>query len=195
VLTRKEILRQLKTEKVYLGKDPNRTFTFYEERQLLPQPVGYRKSEPLYPEHTSWVIKDILFAQQIEKRTIEDIKREQEPGGGFGHERFQLLGLEKPPLNIYYRNHHHGQYGTNASDILVAIYETHLVVFLVEGVWGGFFGSPNGERKPMKILEKRVIPMDQYGAFVRDQAIGRVTGEGRVLEASNLFEALFGEHP
>ena len=65
MLTKKEIIKQLKNEKIFLGKDPNRTFDYYDENGLLPKSVGYRQQSPLYPEHTPWVIKDILIAQQV----------------------------------------------------------------------------------------------------------------------------------
>ena len=71
MLTKKEILKLLKNESVFLGRNPERTFEFYEENGLLPVSEGFRDDSPLYPDHTPWVFKDILFAQQVEKRTLQ----------------------------------------------------------------------------------------------------------------------------
>ena len=192
LLTKKEILKQLRYENVYLGKDPNRTFAFYEENGLLPKSQGFRKKEALYPHNTPWIIKEILFAQQVEKRTVEDIKRERNSGGEVRAEALTRLGLEEEPLNFYHKHIHHGKYQTRDSDILVAIYNTEIIIFLVEGLWGGFFRSQQIEPRDLRILKKTVISMEEYGDFVKNQAVRRITGEGKILEETYLFEALFG---
>ena len=185
MITKKEILKQLKHKDINMGKDPNRTFEFYEERGLLPKPQRYRNHEPLYPDNTPWIIKDVLFAHQVEKRTIDDIKRQQNSGSLFDEEVFQLLGLDEPPLNFYYKNIYHGRYQSKDSDILVAIYNNEIIFFLIEGL-------RSKRQRHLRILQKESISMDQYGEFMKHQAIRRITGEGRVLEETYLFETLFG---
>jgi len=192
VLTRREILRHLKNEDVYLGKDPDRTFSLYQEKGLLPKPQGFRRNEPLYPDHTPRVIKGILFAQQVEKRTIDEIVRERLSGSEIQAEALMRLGLEEPPLNFYTKHVHHGKFGSPDSDILVAIYKTHIVIFLLVGLWGGFFHSPHTAPKPLRVLKKFVLSMEQYGDYVSHQAIRRITAEGTLLEETYLFEALLG---
>lgn len=185
MLTKKEILKQLKTNDVYMGKDPNRTFALYEERGLLPQPQGYRKNEPLYPDNTPWIVKDVVYLHQVEKRTIDDIKRRQNESGSFNRQILQFLGLDEPPLNLYSKNIYHGRYQSKDSDILVAIYNTKIIFFLLEGL------RTNRQRR-FKILQKKTVTMEEYGEYVKYQAIRRITGEGKVLEETYLFEALFG---
>ena len=192
MLTVKEILKQLRSENVYLGKDPHRTFRFYEERGLLPEPEGFRKNEPLYPENTPWVIKNILFAQQVEKRTVEDIIREQRSGNEMRAEALQALGLEEEPLNFYTQHVYHGKYQTKDSDILVAIYKTEIVIFLLEGLWGGLFHSPHTEFRKLRVLKKVTLSLEEYGEYVQYQAVRKITGEGKLLEETYLFETLFG---
>lgn len=192
MLTVKEILKQLRNEEVYLGKDPLRTFRFYEERGLLPEPEGFRKNEPLYPENTPWVIKDILFAHQIEKRTVDDIVREQRFGDEMRTEALKSLGLEEAPLNFYTKHIYHGKYHSKDSDILVAIFRTEIVIFLLEGLWGGFFHSPNTEPRKLRVLKKVTVTLEEYGEYVKYQAIRKITGEGILLEETYLFETLFG---
>ena len=192
LLTVKEILKQLRSENVFLGKDPHRTFRFYEEKGLLPEPEGFRKNEPLYPENTPWVIKDLLFAQQVEKRTIDDIIREQRFGHQTRAKALKSLGLEEEPLNFYTQNVYHGKYQSKDSDILVAIYRTEIVIFLLEGLWGGFFHSPNTGSKKLHVLKKVTLTLEEYGEYVKSQAIRKIAGEGKLLEETYLFETLFG---
>jgi hypothetical protein len=168
-----------------MGKDPGRTFEFYEEKGLLPKPKRYRGQEPLYPDNTPWIVKDVLFAHQVEKRTIDDIKRQQDSGTIIDEEIFQQLGLDEPPLNFYYKNVYRGRYQSKDSDILVAIYNNEIIFFLVEGL------GRNRQRQ-LNVLQREIISMEQYGDFVKHQAIRRVTGEGKVLEETYLFETLFG---
>ena len=192
LLTVKEILKQLRSEDVYLGKDPHRTFRFYEEKGLLPEPEGFRRNEPLYPENTPWVIKDILFAQQVEKRTVDDIVREQRQGNQMRTEALKSLGLEEAPLNFYTKHVYHGKYHSKDSDILVAIFRTEMVIFLLEGLWGGFFRSPNTESRKLRVLKKVTVTLEEYGEYVKYQAIRKIAGEGKLIEDTYLFETLFG---
>jgi len=192
LLTVKEILKQLRNENVYLGKNPIRTFALYEEKGLLPEPEGFRKNEPLYPENTPWVIKNILFAQQVEKRTVEDIRREQRSGAEMRSEALICLGLEDEPLNFCINHVHHGKYRSKDSDVLVAVYNTEIVIFLVEGLWGGFFHSPHSELEKLRVLKKVTLTLEEYGEYAKYQAVRRLTGEGKLSEETYLFETLFG---
>jgi hypothetical protein len=185
LLTKKEILKQLKNENVYMGKDPNRTFAFYEERGLLPQSREYRKSKPLYPDNTPWILKEILFAHQVEKMTIEEIRRQQQSGSLFDPDILESFGLDALPLNFYYKTLYHGKYQSKNSDILVAIYETEIIFFLVEGL-------RSNRQEHLKILQKKILTVEEYGEFVKHRAVGSIIGEGRILEETHLLDALFG---
>lgn len=193
MLTRKEILRLLKNESVFLGRNPERTFEFYEENGLLPMPEGSRNDSPLYPDHTPWVFKDILIAQQVGKRTLEEIKREFRQGIETDKDLIMKLGLGGRPLNVFHKQKLHGRYGSKNSDVLVAIYESEIVFFLVEGFRESFIPGTDKSSDPFRILRKKILPMDAYGEYVKDQAIKCITGEGRILEETYLFEVLFGD--
>lgn len=192
MLTVKEILKMLRSESVYLGKDPYRTFQFYEERGLLPEPEGFRNDQPLYPENTPWVIKNILLAQQVEKRTVQDIIRQQRSGEQMRANAMKSLGLEQEPLNFYTRHIYHGKYGSKDSDILVAIFRTEIIIFLLEGLWGGFFHASDTEPRKLRVLKRVTLTLEEYGEYVKYQAMRRITGEGKLLEETFLFETLFG---
>ncbi|HIJ55847.1 MAG TPA: hypothetical protein HPQ03_06955 [Deltaproteobacteria bacterium] len=192
MLTKKEILKLLKNESIFLGRNPDRTFDFYEENGLLPVPEGFRSDSPLYPDHTPWVFKDILFAQQVGKRTMEEIKREFRQGIDADNGLFLKLELADTPLNIYHKQKLHGRYGSKDSDVLVAIYETEIIFFLVEGFRESFVPIPDKSHDSFRIVKKKVISMEAYGEYVKDQAVKCITGEGRILEETYLFEVLFG---
>ncbi len=177
---------------MYLGKDPHRTFLFYEEKGLLPEPEGFRKNEPLYPENTPWIIKNILFAQQIEKRTVQDILREQRFGNEMRADALKALGLDEAPINFYTKHVYHGKYQSKDSDILVALYKTEMVIFLLEGLYGGVFYSPHTENRTIRVLKRVVITIEEYGEYVKYQAINKIAGEGKLLEETYLFETLLG---
>ncbi len=192
MLIKKEILKQLKKDNVDMGKNPDRTFSFYREKGLLPEPIGFRKKAPLYPDNTPWIIRDIRFAQLVEKRTVDEIRRTLSTGQTFEREQFEILGLKENPLNIFYKNVHHGKYHCADSDILVAIYEEEIVLLLVEGIWGGIKDGQDRLNSDIRILEKRTLTMEEYGEFVKEQAINRAMGEGMMLEEEYLLERLFG---
>ncbi len=192
MLTQKEIIKQLKRENVDMGKNPARTFLFYLDKGLLPAPSGFRKKEPLYPANTPRIIREIRYAQQVEKRTVEEIKSAWESGEKLHKENFELLGLSSKPLNIYFKSANHGKYYSSSSDIIVAVYEHQIVLLLVEGLRGGDFNSLGGYKLAIDIIEKKTISMEAYGEFIRHQAMKRITGDGKILEEEYLLGMLFG---
>ncbi len=193
MLTKKEILKLLKNENIFLGRNPDRTFDFYEENGLLPRSEGFRNDFPLYPDHTPWVVKDIILAQQVGKRTMEEIKREFRQGMDADQDLFLRLGLDEPPLNIYHKQKLHGRYGSKDSDVLVAIYKNRMIVFLVEGFRDGTIPTTVESDPSLRIILKKAISMEEYGEYVKDQAIKCIIGEGRILEETYLIEILFGQ--
>ena len=160
----------------------------------MPKPEGYRDQFPLYPDHTPWVIKDILFSQQIGKRTMAEIKKEFRQGMKADRGLYLRLGLEEFPQNIYHKQKLHGRYGSKVSDVLVAIYEHQIIFFLVEGFRNGALLDEDGSEEPFRIIIKKTLSMEDYGEYVKDQAIKRITGDGRILEETYLFEILFGRN-
>jgi hypothetical protein len=134
-----------------------------------------------------------LFAQQVGKRTLEEIKREFRQGIDADNGLVLKLELDDPPLNIHHKQKLHGRYGSKDSDVLVAIYETEIIFFLVEGFRESFIPTPDKSQDSFRIVRKKVIPMEAYGEYVKDQAVKCITGEGRILEETYLFELLFGE--
>ncbi len=74
LLTKKEIFERLKQDGVDLGENPFRTFLYYQETGLIPEPEGKRKNAYLFPETTIDAIKLIKKLQQ-EGESISDIKK------------------------------------------------------------------------------------------------------------------------
>jgi len=62
--TKKDILERLNKDEVYIGKNPNRTFIYYQEFGLLPKPVGRKEKKPIFPGWTHLLIKSIRKAVQ-----------------------------------------------------------------------------------------------------------------------------------
>ena len=82
----------------------------------------------------------------------------------------------------------YGQYQSKDSDILVAIYNIEIIFFLVEEIWGGFFLSWHSAPKKLRILKRVTMTIDEYGEFIKKQAVRRITGEGKILEEIYLSE-------
>lgn len=64
LLTKKEIFERLKKEGIDLGKNPFRTFLYYQETGLIPNPEGKRKNAFLFPEHTVESVKCVYNLQK-----------------------------------------------------------------------------------------------------------------------------------
>ena len=139
------------------------------------------------------MFKDILFAQQVGKQTLEEIKRTFRKGIDADPGLMLKPGLDAPPLNVYHKQKLHGRYGSRDTDVLVVIYETEIIFFLVEGFRERSIPTPDKSHDPFRIVEKKIISMEAYGEYVKDQAVKCITGEGRILEETYLFEVIFGE--
>lgn len=61
--TKDNILKRLKKDGVYLGKNPKRTFGYYQEFGLLYKPMGLKVKKPYFPGFTHLLIKSIRKAK------------------------------------------------------------------------------------------------------------------------------------
>lgn len=72
VITKKQLLRKLKESGIGMGKNPNRTFIYYQEKTLIPK-LRYRNSkhEILFDSDIFFLIKIIREARQAGIRLLE----------------------------------------------------------------------------------------------------------------------------
>ncbi len=77
LLTKKEIFERLKQEGIDLGKNPFRTFSYYQETGLIPEPEGKKKNSYLFPERTVDAVKRVYNLQK-DGESIPEIKKRYE---------------------------------------------------------------------------------------------------------------------
>ena len=79
--TKDSILKRLKEDGVYMGKTPGRTFTYYQEKNLIPKRMVREGRKMLFPHWVYWRIKSIRKAV-VKGHSLSDIKNGIEASEG-----------------------------------------------------------------------------------------------------------------
>jgi len=74
LLTKKEIFERLKKDGIDLGENPFRTFLYYQETGLIPEPEGKKRNAYLFPEQTVDAVK-LINTLQKGGESISQIKK------------------------------------------------------------------------------------------------------------------------
>jgi hypothetical protein len=187
--TKREILERLEKDEIYMGKNPNRTFIYYQELGLIPTSKGRRGKEQTFDFWTHSLIKSIRRATQA-GHSLYNIRLGIEASKGV---RCKTRGLI---ANIIKRKQ---------------AYTPRSMLSML----GGYLGipyyhtiSPGGDGieifkiesktpynfftliKDISISVVKVIPLEEYGEIIKARAIDIAKKEGMLLQPEFVHSSL-----
>ncbi len=101
MLTKQEILDRLQKDEIDMGKNPSRTFIFYQQQGLLSSPIDRKGKLALYPDNIIDQIKRIKIFQK-EGDSIAKIKSLFEKGRAKVEDIIKQAKAER--INMIYKS-------------------------------------------------------------------------------------------
>jgi len=189
MLTKKEILDQLKQEKIHLGRNPERTFVYYQELGLLPTKrkdfTSTKDRMLLFPDWTPKVIKTIKRLQR-EGKKLKEIKTALDEAQGLTKTLKKVLGLEQNEETAFYVNYLVER--ETRYCVIGAFYRDKIKWFRIEGV-----GSPWDVDENLRIADSKTLDYEEYGDMVKKLAINIAKEEHRALTEKDINLMVFGK--
>lgn len=187
MLTKEQILSQLKKENVDLGKNPERTFVYYQELGLLPTQgkshVSTQKRRLLFPDWTPKLIKTIKRLQR-EGKKLKEIKTALGESQSLTKTLKKVLGLEPNEEIALYINYAVETEMTHC--VVGAFYRDRIKWFKIEGV-----GSPWDVDEDLAIADSKTLNYEEYGELVKNLAIKVAKEEQRTLTEKDINLMVF----
>jgi DNA-binding transcriptional MerR regulator len=197
MLTKKEILRRLAEENVYLGPKPERVFVYYIEKGLLSKSVGRNDQwQGLYPKDTVELIKTIKEYQKKGwklskiKEFLEEDKRQEtiadklenlrkwENQEARGNKLREMLQLPEGQAHDFYdlsRQNEDLWYW-----IVVVPQFEKITWFLID------ISNPGNEQ----VVKKKIMTIAEYNTFIQTLATTQIE-KGNILSREHIFEKAF----
>ena len=188
MLTKKQILDQLKKENVDLGSNPERTFIYYQQIGLLPHKKGSlpgNKRIGLFPDWIPGFIKRIKKAQQEGIKLWEIKKAFDKVGELLEIEWSRVLNLDNPEA-IKKIHHHVLSKGKEMYHLVTVFYPDRIHWFKVK-ISGIAFEIP----EDFKILDSKTFRLEEYSEFVKKLAVKIAKEQHRILEHRDIDRAIF----
>lgn len=187
MLTKEEILNQLKKENVDLGKNPERNFVYYQELGLIPTKgnshVSTQKRRLLFPDWTPKLIKTIKRLQR-EGKKLREIKTALGESQSLTKTLKKVLGLEQNEETAFYINYMADRETTYC--VVGAFYRDRIKWFKIQGV-----GSPWDVDENPRIADTRILGYEEYGELIKNLAIKVAKEEQRTLTEKDINLMVF----
>ena len=203
MLTKLEILKLLKMHKVDMGKNPDRTFTYYQLKGLIPYKTGVHSKNrkiALYPNNTFNIIKNIRSLQE-EGKSLSEIKNIliKEEMSRIEHKSISYtLGLEEEG-QIY------KTYPYLIIDDEGFMYVVITAVYSTRIDWYKVKGHPRGTVKPQIILidnlpyshigfevvDHRRMSNTEYKNFIGSLAMRLLKDHKEILDIKEIMREIF----
>ena len=203
-VTLKEIFEELKNSGVDIGSNPHATFYFYKKKFHLPEPIGVKDKEALYPDTVIGLIKTIKKLQQ-EGMTLEQIQKQfnEMEKTQFINETFYRTGWHTDieaklriteilnPDNILdetidfcigcrYKGYRHA-------------YDCLVVSTVREGSTIAFFLIRIDHPETQKVVDSRNFSAIEFERFVGSLASQIMFSEKRNINPLDIFKAVFSD--
>jgi len=182
MLTKEQILTQLKKENVDLGKNPQRTFVYYQEMGLLPiqgkSHVSIQKRRVLFPDWTPKVIKTIKKLQR-EGKKLRDIKAALDESESSIKNLKKVLGLKDNEETSFYVNYLVERETRHC--VIAAFYRDRIQWFRIHGV-ASFWDVDD----KLRIADSKTLNYEEYGDMVKKLAINIAKREQRALTEKDI---------
>lgn len=191
MLTKEEILRQLSRENVDLGKNPERTFVYYQELGLIPTKakgnISTRNRKLLFPDWAPKLIKTIKRLQE-EGKKLSEIKAVLDESQAIHKTIREKLSLDEDEELDFYIDFGQDEYQDKEVKICVvgAFYSDKIKWFKIENVSSPFFIDEN-----FRIVDTRTMTFREYGECIKNLAIGIAKENKRVLKNDDVVKAIF----
>ena len=187
MLTKQQILSQLKKENVDLGKNPERTFVYYQELGLLPiqgkSHVSIQKRRVLFPDWTPKVIKTIKRLQR-EGKKLREIKAALEESQSSIKNLKKVLGLERNEEVSFYVNYLVERETRHC--VIGAFYRNRIKWFRIGGLASSWDVDDN-----LRIADSKTLNYEEYGDMVKKLAINIAKEEHRALTEKDINLMVF----
>jgi DNA-binding transcriptional MerR regulator len=188
MITKDEILKQIEKSKYKIS---GRTFNYYRELNLIPQPEQRINRKGLYPDYIPRVIKEIRELQEkgfslekikeITSQTIDHISNARK-------ERYnkvcQCLGLKNEGQS--YTVYHLKDNDIGVNGVVTVFDKDRVTWFNVD--------HPHPTIKfnsELRIIEQKTMSLEEYGNFISSLSIEIGRKEHRLLKETDIFKALF----
>jgi len=178
MLTKKEILSQLKRENINLGENPERTFIYYQEIGLIPKGKGFlpsNKRVALFPDWTPRLIKNIKKCQQEGKKLLE-IKKAFKESQQFLQDWAKACKVKDGYMGMQ-------KHTTIETNLVVWFYPDRIEIYETDKAFD--------DAKKCKILRKRSLSLEEYQRFVGKEAVRIALEKRRIITTANICEAIF----
>lgn len=185
MLTKKQILEQLKRENVDLGSNPGRTFVYYQEMGLLPKSENFlptNKTVALFPNWTPNLIKNIK-AYQREGKKLFEIKKDLEESGRTIKEWAEVLKLDSKEIRNITR---HIIQEEGMHYLISVFFPDKIQWFKVDK-----FSDPFHIAKDIQILDTKTLSFEEYGELAKKLAIEFAKKKHKILRDRDIELAIF----
>lgn len=186
MMTKKEILGQLKNSNVSLGKNPERTFVYYQEMELVPKGKTFlstNKRVALFPDWVPTLIKNIKKYQR-EGKKLSEIKKALDESRRMRKELKEALGLqdekEEPSFQTSLIREEEMHY------LISAFYPDKIKFFKVDRIVDPFHIT-----KDLQVLEQKTLNLEEYAELVKRLAIKLAKEKHKILRDQDIKLSIF----